>query len=128
MNTLFKTVAAAGLFALFAPSAMAAQSPAGLWQTTGGESRFEISLCGDGTQVCAKLVWLRQDARTTDNLPYLNKYILMGAKRALENKWRGSAEYMGETVKGTLTLVDADTLTINGCRGALCQKVKLTRL
>ena len=114
--------------ALTLTPAFAAQSPAGTWQTVSGESRFEVTLCGDGTEVCAKLVWLREDARTPENLPYLNSYVLMGAKRALENKWRGSAEYMGETVKGTLTLVDGDTITINGCKGALCQKFELTRI
>ncbi|MBN9311144.1 MAG: DUF2147 domain-containing protein [Devosia sp.] len=114
--------------ALTLTPAFAAQSPAGTWQTVSGESRFEVTLCGDGTEVCAKLVWLRADARTPENLPYLNSYVLMGAKRALDNKWRGSAEYMGETVKGTLTLVDGDTITINGCKGALCQKFELTRI
>lgn len=108
--------------------AMAAQSPAGTWQTVTGESRFEVTLCGDGTQVCAKLVWLREDARTAENLPYLNNYVLKGARRALENKWRGEAEYKGEVVKGTLTLVDRNTITINGCKGALCQKFELTRI
>jgi uncharacterized protein (DUF2147 family) len=114
--------------ALSLTPAFAAQSPAGTWQTVSGESRFEVSLCGDGTQVCAKLVWLRDDAKTPENLPYLNSYVLRDADRALENKWRGSAEYMGEVVKGTLTLVDGDTITINGCKGALCQKFELTRI
>ena len=126
-----RTAIAAAAFvtaALSLSPAFAAQSPAGTWQTVTGESRFEVTLCGDGTQVCARLVWLREDARTPENLPYLNSYVLMGAKRALENKWRGSAEYMGETVKGTLTLVDSDTMTINGCKGALCQKFELTRI
>jgi len=123
-----RTAAALFLAAAIATPAAAAQSPAGTWQTTTGESRFEVTLCGDGTEVCAKLVWLRPDARTPDNLAYLNSFVLLGAKRALENKWRGTAEYMGEVVKGTLTLVDADTITINGCKGALCQKFELTRI
>jgi uncharacterized protein (DUF2147 family) len=114
--------------ALSIAPAFAAQSPAGTWQTVSGESRFEVTLCGDGTEVCAKLVWLRADAKTPENLGYLDSYVLKGAKRALENKWRGSAEYMGEVVKGTLTLVDSNTITINGCKGALCQKFELTRI
>lgn len=120
--------AAAIVLGLSIAPALAVQSPVGTWQVASGESRFEISLCGDGTQVCAKLVWLRDDARTAENLPYLNSYVLIGAKRALENKWRGSAEYLGEVVKGTLTMVDANTMTINGCKGALCQKFELTRI
>ncbi|OEO32170.1 hypothetical protein VW23_012875 [Devosia insulae DS-56] len=124
--TLIATAIVATALAI-AP-AFAAQSPAGTWQTVSGESRFEVTLCGDGTELCAKLVWLRDDARTAENLSYLDSYVLKGAKRALENKWRGSAEYMGEVVKGTLTLVDGDTMTINGCKGALCQKFELTRI
>lgn len=108
--------------------AFAAISPAGTWQTSSGESRFEVSLCGDGTQVCAKLVWLRSDARTADNLPYLNTYVLNGATLAVANKWRGNAEYLGEELKGTLTLLSADTMTLNGCKGIFCQKVELHRL
>ncbi len=129
MINLVKTLSAAAvLFGVVVTPALAANSPAGTWQTTTGESRFEITLCGDDTEVCAQLIWLRDDARTPENLPYLNQYVLLGAKRALENKWRGQAEYLGEIVKGTLTMVDGDTLTINGCKGALCQKFELSRL
>lgn len=129
MSKSLKFIAAAILTtALAIAPAFAAQSPAGTWQTVSGKSRFEVTLCGDGTEVCARLVWLRDDARTAENLSYLNSYVLKGAKRALENKWRGSAEYMGEVVKGTLTLVDGNTITINGCKGALCQKFELTRI
>jgi uncharacterized protein (DUF2147 family) len=128
MNTFAKILTAACVIATAATPAFAANSPAGTWQTASGESRFEITLCGDGTEVCAQLVWLRDDARTPENLQYLNSYVLLGAKRALENKWRGQAEYLGEVVKGTLTLVDDNTLTINGCKGALCQKFELSRL
>lgn len=39
-----------------------------------------------------------------------------------------AAEYLGEIVKGTLTMVDGDTITINGCKGALCQKFELSRI
>lgn len=127
-NTLKFFATAIVAAALSIAPAFAAQSPAGTWQTVTGESRFEVTLCGDGTEVCARLVWLRDDARTAENLSYLNSYVLKGAKRALENKWRGSAEYMGEVVKGTLTLVDGNTITINGCKGALCQKFELTRI
>jgi uncharacterized protein (DUF2147 family) len=129
MTITFRTIAAAALaIAVSAAPALAANSPAGTWQTTSGETRFKVELCGDGTEVCAQLVWLREDARTPENLQYLNSYVLLGAKRALNNKWRGQAEYLGEVVKGTLTLIDDDTITINGCKGALCQKFELVRL
>lgn len=128
--TFFRTIAAASLVGAMSISAAfaAAGTPTGTWQTTTGESRFQVSLCGDGTQLCAKLVWLRDDVRTADNLPYLNTYVLMGARRVVGDKWRGEADYLGETVKGTLSMVDSDTMTINGCKGLVCQKFTLTRI
>ena len=103
-------------------------SPVGQWELTTGESRFNVTLCGDGTQLCAKLTWLRSDARTPDSEALLNKYVLLNAKMALTNKWRGEAQYQGETVKGTITMVDANTMTLDGCKGALCKLVKLKRI
>lgn len=103
-------------------------SPVGQWQLVSGESRFRIELCGDGTQLCAQLTWLRADARTPDTLPLLNTYVLKNARLALTNKWRGEGQYKGETVKGTITMVDADTMTLNGCKGALCRELTLKRL
>jgi uncharacterized protein (DUF2147 family) len=126
--TISRIIAAAALVAGFTVSATAGESPAGMWQTDGGASRFEVTLCGDGTEVCAKLVHLGGEARTPENMTYLNTYVLKGAKRVLENKWRGAADYMGELVKGTLEVIDADTMTINGCKGALCQKFELSRI
>jgi hypothetical protein len=103
-------------------------SPAGTWQMTDGSSRFKVELCGDGTQVCAQLIWLRKQDRTVENLKYLNSYVLKGAKRATNTKWRGNANYKGETIRGTLTMVDRNNMTLNGCKGALCKKLSLTRL
>jgi uncharacterized protein (DUF2147 family) len=103
-------------------------SPVGSWQLVTGESKFKVTLCGDGTELCAQLTWLRDDARNADNVSLLNKYVLMNAKLALTNKWRGEAQYMGETVKGTITMVDADTMTLNGCKGALCKQFELKRI
>lgn len=128
MNTFAKIASAACVFVAMTTAAFAVESPAGTWQSVDGSTRFEVTLCGDGTQVCAKLVYLGGKAATPENMQYLNQYVLQGAKRALENKWRGQAEYLGEIVKGTMTLIGADTMTINGCKGALCQKFDLVRL
>lgn len=131
MTNFIKTVCAALLvsgMALAPVQAAGPASPAGTWQVTDGSSRYKVELCGDGTQVCAQLIWLRKQDRTAENLKYLNTYVLKGAKRATNTKWRGNAEYKGETIRGTLTMVDANNMTLNGCKGALCQKFSLTRL
>ncbi|MGN6099566.1 MAG: hypothetical protein ACTHOR_00325, partial [Devosia sp.] len=77
-------------------------SPVGSWALSSGESKFKVTLCGDGTQLCAQLIWLSESARTPENVKLLNKYVLMNARMALTNKWRGEARYQGETVKGTI--------------------------
>ncbi|HVW91811.1 MAG TPA: DUF2147 domain-containing protein [Devosia sp.] len=130
MTTLSAAFFAAALLAApaFANSTIKPLSPVGTWQLATGESRFKVELCGDGTQLCAKLTWLRDDARTPDNLALLNKYVLRDARMALTNKWRGETQYQGEIVKGTITMVGPDTMTLDGCKGALCKVVQLKRL
>jgi uncharacterized protein (DUF2147 family) len=103
-------------------------SPVGQWELATGESKFSVTLCGDGTQLCAKLIWLSSDARTADNKALLNKYVLVDARMALTNKWRGETQYEGKTVKGTITMVDPDSMTLDGCQGALCKLLKLKRI
>lgn len=103
-------------------------SPAGTWQSTTGESRYQVSLCGDGTELCAKLTWLRADARTKENLPYLNTYVVKGAQATQANRWRGTVNYNGDTVSGSVTLVDADTLKLTGCKGFFCKALEFVRV
>lgn len=103
-------------------------NPAGQWQSVGGEARYQITLCGDGTQLCAKLTWLRSDARTTENLAYLNRYIIQRADSTGNNKWAGTVVYEGKNIKGSVTLIGANTLKVNGCRLVLCQSLKFVRM
>lgn len=122
--------AAAMAIALCAAPAMAAATPAtpvGTWQTSGGDARFKVSLCGDGTQLCARLTWLRQDARSPENLRYLNKYVLEGAKAVDGDTWRGTVTYNGESVSGSVTLV-GDVMNLQGCKGLFCQSMKFERV
>lgn len=104
-----------------------ASTPVGTWQTPGGDARFKVSLCGDGTQLCAKLTWLRQDARSEENLRYLNKYVVQGAKAVQANKWRGTVSYNGEAFSGSVTLV-GDVMSLQGCKGIFCKSMDFQRL
>ena len=127
--TLLKTIAAAA-FALCAASPVFAQdlTPVGTWQTTTGESRYSVSYCGDGTALCAKLIWLRKDAQTPENLALLNKHVVQGARATAANKWRGTVKYAGQTVSGSVTLVSPDKMSLRGCQLIACQKVDFVRL
>lgn|GEM_PF-998406 len=102
-------------------------SPVGTWQSSTGESRYEVSLCGSD-KLCARLTWLRSDARTAENMAYLNKYIVRGARPVSENKWRGTIDYAGEKIGGSVTLVNADRMRLNACMLIACQSVDFHRI
>jgi len=130
MSFVMKIVSAvtliAGLAAL--PATSADFTPVGSWQDAAGTTRFKVTFCGKNHEICAQLVHLAGEARTAENLKYLNDYVLKNAKRSVGFSWKGDARYMGETVSGTLTLVDVNTMTINGCKGMLCEKFELRRV
>ncbi|WP_323014834.1 hypothetical protein [Devosia sp.] len=90
-------------------------SPAGKWEIEFRDSRYDVSLCGDGTQLCAKLIWLGNGADNKDNLPYLNSYIINGAVQKAPGRWDGTLNLYGHKAAGTITQVAPDQLTIRGC-------------
>ena len=102
-------------------------SPVGSWQSTSGESRYEVSYCG-GTDLCARLTWLRSDARTPENLDHLNTYVVKGARQTSSNKWSGTVTYEGEKIPGRMTLIDGDRMVIMGCQAIFCQSVEFERI
>lgn len=128
MKSLFAGVVTAGLTLAAAVLPAHAADPTGTWQTTSGESRYKISYCGSGQQLCAKLVWLRADARTADNLAYLNRYVVKGASPRAANSWAGTLNYAGDSYSGSLTMVSADALKLKGCKGVFCKTMSFTRI
>lgn len=127
--TVTKTIAAAILALCTAAPAFAQDlTPVGTWQTTTGESRYAVSYCGNGTELCAKLTWLREDAKTPENLALLNKYVVQGAEPTAQNKWRGTVKYDGHTVSGSVTLVGEDKMSLSGCQLIACRKVDFVRI
>lgn len=125
---VIQTLLAAGLLAALSVAPAFAADPTGTWQTTSGESRYRISYCGSGKELCAKLVWLRADARTAENLAYLNRYVVSGAQPRATNSWSGVVRYAGSAYKGSLTMVSANALTLKGCKGMFCKTMSFTRI
>ena len=130
MTRLLSWIAAAAFAILsIGPSlavAASAASPVGQWQVTTGEARYAVSPCGSG--LCAKLVWLRSDARTKDNLALLNKYVVRGAQPAGNGTWTGNLTMNGNSYAGTMQLVSKNYMTLKGCSGVLCQTYQFTRI
>jgi uncharacterized protein (DUF2147 family) len=106
--------------------AASATSPVGQWQVTTGEARYTVTSCGAG--LCARLVWLRSDARTKDNLALMNKYVVRGAQPAGNGTWTGNLTMNGNNYAGTMQLVSKNYMTLKGCSGILCQTYEFTRI
>ncbi|SDG64413.1 DUF2147 domain-containing protein [Pelagibacterium luteolum] len=113
---------------LATPLSASAPTPVGDWQISTGESRFEITNCGDGT-LCAKLTWLDAEASQDETLAsYLGDYVMEGATPAAANTWTGAVNYDGDVFSGKLTMVDEDTLSIQGCKAIFCKSMELERI
>ena len=131
MTRTLKWLAAASFAAISTlPSlALAASpSPVGTWQVTTGEARYLVTTCGSGGRLCAKLVWLRSDARTADNVALLNHYVVNGAEPEGGGKWSGNVNLNGNSYAGTMQMVSTNFMTLKGCSGILCQTYEFTRI
>lgn len=93
----------------------AAASPEGVWEIEMRDSRYDVELCGDGTQLCGTLIWLGNGADNAENLPYLNTMIIDHAKPIGPNQWEGLLNLYGSRATGTITQVSQDQITLEGC-------------
>ena len=109
--------ALAGMAALLAAPAMAQglASPVGTWEIEMRDSRYRVELCGDGTQLCATLIWLGNGADSPDNLPYLNTLMIDHAPQIGPNQWKGDLHIYGQTAAGTITQISDGQITLEGC-------------
>jgi uncharacterized protein (DUF2147 family) len=103
-------------------------NPTGQWEVSTGESRYRITYGGDGHELCAKLTWLRDDARTEQNLALLNRYVVRHAKPGEGNTWVGTMQYDGATYDATAHLVSRDAMELKSCSGVFCRSFTLRRL
>ena len=108
-----KPVLVLGALALLAQSAMA--SPEGVWEIEMRDSRYNVELCGDGTQLCGTLIWLGNGADNKENLPYLNTLLIDHASQVKPNQWKGDLHIYGQTAGGTITQVSEDEIVLEGC-------------
>jgi uncharacterized protein (DUF2147 family) len=104
---------ALGAGLLMAGQAMA--SPAGLWELETADTRFELQLCGDGTQLCGQLVWLKDVDYNEQYKPYLNTPMAAGVRQTGPNRWKGDMRLMGQSISGTITQQSEDHMTLQGC-------------
>ena len=119
---------ATGLALVLAAIAPANASPAGMWEIEMRDSRYDVTLCGDGTQLCAELVWLGNGADNAENLPYLNTLLIDHARQTRSNQWKGELHIYGQRAAGTITQVSADQITLKGCVAfVICRTYQMYR-
>lgn len=108
-----KPVLVLGALAMLAQPALA--SPEGIWEIEMRDSRYNVELCGDGTQLCGTLIWLGNGADNKENLPYLNTLLIDHANQVTPNQWKGDLHVYGQTAGGTITQVSEDEIVLEGC-------------
>jgi uncharacterized protein (DUF2147 family) len=116
MHKLFRTALAAAItLVASAPSLAAEVDPLGLWELKSGDSRFDFTYCGDGTRLCAKVVWLNDYQMTTPARKQLGTNALEQAVHVGANTWKGPMTYDGHTATATLSFTSPDNLVVSGC-------------
>ena len=131
MRNMTRLAAATLLFGLVAlpAAAQTTKSPVGAWQSTDGQARVSVTMCGDGSQLCAKLTALAGEARTPENLQLLNRYVVDRAQPAEEdNSWQGILHFNGTTATGNIVLQGADTISVSGCEMGMCKTLLFKRI
>jgi uncharacterized protein (DUF2147 family) len=123
--------------ALFVAGSAGAQvlEPSGVWLTQPGDARVRVSKCGGG--ICGVIVWLREptDSATgrpaTDNKnpnpalaarPMIGLPLFSGMQPSGPNRWSGQIYNAddGNTYASNISLVDASSLKVERCVGAIC--------
>jgi uncharacterized protein (DUF2147 family) len=130
MNSLKTVLAALTAVTMSAGIAHAAtiHSPEGVWVTNGGESKYQITLCGDGDDICAKMIWADDSALGARLKQYVGKDAVIEVPRIGDQRWRGKIDWQGNVVRGTIDITDASNIHIKGCNGAVCQTVELIKV
>jgi uncharacterized protein (DUF2147 family) len=123
----FARIALAGLLSICAV-APALASPSGVWELETRDTRFQLEMCGDGTQLCGKLVWLSDVDYNEQYKPYLNAPMAREMKPVANGRWQGDMMLFGYKMSGTLTQDSADQMTLQGCAFlVVCKTYKMFR-
>jgi uncharacterized protein (DUF2147 family) len=137
-------IAASAILGLVAATPATAGDPRGNWMTDDGKAKIAIASCGGA--LCGNIVALTEPndpatgkPKTDSNNPDAAKrtrslvgiQIVIDMKPDSADKWKGQVYNAedGKTYSGSITLVDAKTLTLQGCAlgGLLCKSRTWTR-
>jgi uncharacterized protein (DUF2147 family) len=122
-----------------------AADPNGTWLTEAGTSRIRIADCGGA--LCGNIVWMKEpidpetgkpraDKNNPDaskrGRPLMGVAIVIGMKPSGADKWSGQVYNAedGKTYSGSITMVSASALKLEGCAlaGLICKAQTWTRV
>ncbi len=106
---------AAGLMMVASSAGAAWASPNGVWELETRDTRIQLALCGDGTQLCGTLVWLSDVDYNKQYEPFLNAPVANGIAQAGPNRWKGAMKLFGQNITGTITQQSDTQMTLQGC-------------
>jgi len=106
---------AAGLMMVAGSAGAAWASPNGVWELETRDTRIQLALCGDGTQLCGTLVWLSDADYNKQYQPFLNAPVANGIAQNGPNRWKGAMKLFGQNITGTITQQSEDQMTLQGC-------------
>ena len=131
MNNLRRLSFAFGLVAMTLAGAMPvrANEMVGVFQTVDGAQDYEVTYCGNGKQLCGKLIALHGAGDTEDNRRYIGKYIVENLNPAGTNVWKGLLTINNNSANGTATLIPGKELILKGCAYIiLCAEFRMKQI
>ena len=118
-------IAAVAAFALISTGVPAlAGEPYGNWLRSSTGTEIEFYDCGG--KLCAKVAKVTDVAKQAS----IGTIVMDGAEKTGDNQWKGALTTEGKTYKGIVTLIDANSLKLEGCvlAGLICQGDTLSRV
>lgn len=139
-----RTFIIAAVLCIAAATPAAAGDPRGTWMTEDGKAKVAIVSCGGA--LCGNVIALTEpidpdtgkpktDSKNPDaarrSRPMIGVQIVIDMKPDTGDKWNGQVYNAedGKTYSGSITLVNATTLTLKGCAlgGLICKSQTWTR-
>lgn len=111
------------------PLGVGGMTPEGRWASETGDSRYEVTLCGDdGVSLCGKLIWIRPRDRNQRNVQFVDTWVVREAARTRPLEWKGTLSVYGTEYGGTVSMTDWNTLRLTACVFILCETQEYRRL
>lgn len=126
---LRKIIGFGAILMMLATTAGAAHAaPDGVWELETRDTRIQLQLCGDGTQLCGTLVWLSDADYNQQYQRYLNAPVANGIRQIGANRWKGAMQLLGNNITGTITQQSETQMTLQGCALlVLCKTYRMVK-